>query len=55
MSAEELAAGKISVDNVALFMCDVQEKFRPAMIHFEAIANNAKKLVSYLKISLNSA
>lgn len=48
MSPEELAAGKLPVGNVALFMCDVQEKFRPAMVHFEAVASNAKKLVNFV-------
>lgn len=46
MSPEELAVGKIPIENVALFMCDVQEKFRPAMIHFDSVSKNAKKLVN---------
>lgn len=50
MSSEELAVGKIPLDSTALFMCDVQEKFRPAMIHFESVAKNAKKLVEALRV-----
>lgn len=38
--------GKLPVEKTAIFMCDLQEKFRPAMLHFPEVISNAKKLVS---------
>lgn len=45
---EILKIGKIPVDKTAVFLCDLQEKFRPAMLHFSEVVSNAKKLVSFL-------
>lgn len=45
---EILKIGKIPVDKTAVFLCDLQEKFRPAMLHFSEVVSNAKKLVSCL-------
>lgn len=41
-----LKFGKMPEGKTALFMCDLQEKFRPAMFHFTDVVSNAKKLVS---------
>lgn len=49
MSVEEtLKIGKLPIDKTAVFLCDLQEKFRPAMLHFSEVVSNAKKLVSPL-------
>ncbi|XP_057369256.1 zinc finger protein 836-like isoform X2 [Daphnia carinata] len=47
---ENLKVGKIPVDKTAVFLCDLQEKFRPAMLHFSEVVSNAKKLVESTKI-----
>uniref|UniRef100_A0A0P5AD42 Isochorismatase domain-containing protein 1 n=1 Tax=Daphnia magna TaxID=35525 RepID=A0A0P5AD42_9CRUS len=47
---EILKIGKIPVDKTAVFLCDLQEKFRPAMLHFSEVVSNAKKLVESTKI-----
>ena len=43
---ESIKIGKVPVERTAVFMCDLQEKFRPAMLHFGEVVLNAKKLVS---------
>ena len=49
MSQEEnIALGAIPLDKSAVFLCDLQEKFRPAMLHYAAVVGNANKLVSSL-------
>lgn len=45
---EALQIGKVPVENTAIFMCDLQEKFRPAMLHFVEVIANAKKLVNLI-------
>ena len=42
---ENIALGALPLDKSAIFLCDLQEKFRPAMLHFAAVVSNAKKLV----------
>ena len=52
MAADPLDAalniGAIPLENTAIFMCDLQEKFRPAMLHFAQVIMNAKKLVCHV-------
>ena len=43
---ETIKIGKVPVERTAVFMCDLQEKFRPAMLHFGEVVLNAKKLAS---------
>ncbi len=38
--------GNISLDKTALFVCDMQEKFQPAIAHFADILDVTKRLVS---------
>ena len=45
---ENIALGAIPLDKSAVFLCDLQEKFRPAMLHYAAVVANANKLVSSL-------
>ncbi|CAL4084012.1 unnamed protein product, partial [Meganyctiphanes norvegica] len=42
----KVSLGALDVATTALFLCDVQEKFRPVMMHFEDIVINSKKLLS---------
>jgi hypothetical protein len=42
---ESLKVGRLPEGKTALFMCDLQEKFRPAMLYFSDVVSNAKKLV----------
>ena len=43
--AEEIInVGRITVDTCALFICDLQEKFRPAIYKFDDIVANTSKL-----------
>ena len=43
--AEEIInVGRITVDTCALFICDLQEKFRPAIHKFDDIVANTSKL-----------
>jgi hypothetical protein len=44
-SQQNLRLGMLPVDQTAVFLCDLQEKFQPAMLHFKEIVENAKKLV----------
>lgn len=47
---ETLKVGKLPKGKTALLMCDLQEKFRPAMLHFSNVVSNAKKLVGFLSV-----
>ncbi|XP_021950863.1 isochorismatase domain-containing protein 1-like [Folsomia candida] len=42
--------GLLNPSRAAFFMCDMQEKFRPAMIHFDEIVSVAKKMVEVSKV-----
>lgn len=42
--------GKIAPDTTAFFLCDMQEKFRPAIRYFGEILHTAKKLVQTSKL-----
>ena len=37
--------GKISLKNTALFICDMQEKFRPTIQYYPQIINVANRLL----------
>ena len=39
-------AGNLSPDKTVFFLCDMQERFRPAIKYFEDILEVAKRLVS---------
>lgn len=41
-----LKLGNISLEKTALFVCDLQEKFQPAIAHFADIVDVTKRLVS---------
>ena len=36
--------GRISPETSALLICDIQDKFRPAIFKFDDIVSNARKL-----------
>ena len=36
--------GRITIDTSALFLCDLQEKFRPAIYKFDKIISNTSRL-----------
>lgn len=38
--------GSLDPSKTVFFMCDIQEKFKPAMLHFNEIVQSASKLVS---------
>ncbi|KAK3930407.1 Isochorismatase domain-containing protein 1 [Frankliniella fusca] len=42
--------GLLPEKHTAFFLCDIQEKFRPAMLHFQEIVQAADKLVQTSKI-----
>lgn len=42
--------GNIKAEETAFFLCDVQEKFRPAIKHFDEILEVSKRLVAGSKI-----
>ena len=44
-----LELGMLPANRTALFMCDLQTKFKGAMHHWPEIINNAKKLVIMIK------
>nr|KAG5694281.1 hypothetical protein BaRGS_031999 [Batillaria attramentaria] len=48
--ASQLRLGDIKLDQTVFFMCDMQEKFRPAIKFFPDIVEVAKRLVSATKI-----
>jgi hypothetical protein len=37
--------GLLNPSRTAFFMCDIQEKFRPAMLYFDEVVSVAKKMV----------
>ena len=41
----EIKLGKLLLDNTAVFLCDLQEKLLPVMLHQLEVVKNAKKLV----------
>jgi hypothetical protein len=45
MSRSLIKYGQLPEKGTAFFLCDIQEKFRPALSHFEQIVEAAKKLV----------
>ena len=38
--------GKIRPSTTALFLCDMQAKFRPSITHFDAIVQNSNKVLA---------
>ena len=42
--------GNIAIRNSALFICDIQEKFRSTISHYPAIISNSKKLLKAAEI-----
>ena len=44
-AAENRKLGRLTLDNCALFICDIQDKFRPAIFKFDEIVSNTEKLV----------
>jgi len=38
--------GKLSPSSTALFLCDMQAKFRPTISHFDAIVHNSNRVLS---------
>ena len=40
----------LNIGNTAFFLCDIQEKFKPAIDHFDEIVEVSKRLVSASKI-----
>lgn len=50
-AAKSLAKlGKLIPDNSALFLCDMQEKFRPSIKYFNEIVFNSNRLLQAAKI-----
>jgi hypothetical protein len=45
MSRSLVKYGQLPEKRTAFFLCDIQEKFRPALSHFDQIVEAAKKLV----------
>jgi hypothetical protein len=52
MSRSLIQYGQLHDKRTAFFLCDIQEKFRPALSHFEQIVEAAKKLVWYCEHKL---
>ena len=50
MSNSLTQANIVELSKTAFFLCDIQEKFRPAISHFTEIVEVAKRLVSASKI-----
>ena len=42
--------GKLSPSTTALFLCDMQAKFRPSISHFDAIVHNSNRVLSAAQI-----
>ncbi|XP_002739066.1 isochorismatase domain-containing protein 2-like [Saccoglossus kowalevskii] len=42
--------GKVMVDNTALFLCDMQEKFRPTIKYFPQIVEVSARMLSAAKV-----
>ena len=38
--------GKIRPSSTALFLCDMQVKFRPSITHFDAVVQNSNKVLA---------
>lgn len=47
--------GTLDAKNTALFVCDIQEKFRGVMLNFPSVILNSKKLVGMLNDELVGA
>lgn len=45
--------GLLNPSRTAFFMCDMQEKFRPAMLHFDEVVSVARKMVRKILFPLN--
>lgn len=41
---------ELNINETAFFLCDLQEKFKPAIDHFDEIVEVGKRLVSASKI-----
>jgi hypothetical protein len=39
------ALGKLSAHSTALFVCDIQERFRPVITGFPAVIDTARRMV----------
>ncbi len=42
--------GRLVSSRTALFVCDIQEKFRPSIAHFDAVVNVSGRLISAAKM-----
>ena len=42
--AASVGVGRLAPATTALFLCDLQEKFRPAVFKFDQIVHNTSKL-----------
>jgi len=42
--------GKINPASTALFLCDMQVKFRPSISHFDAVVANSNRVLSAAKL-----
>jgi len=50
MAKNLLKVGKLVPKNSSLFLCDMQEKFRPSIKYFDAIVENSNKMLRAAKI-----
>lgn len=41
--------GKLKQQNVVLFVCDLQERFRPVITGFPAVVDTARRMVSVMQ------
>lgn len=46
--------GRLSTKNAVLFLCDMQEKFRPNIFQFTNIVSNAARLLQVRNAHMNS-
>ena len=44
-TAAGVTLGRVSLDDTALFVCDVQERFRPVIHNFKAMADTTARVV----------
>lgn len=42
--------GKLAASRTALFVCDIQEKFRHSISHFDAVASVSGRLIAAAKM-----
>ncbi|KAK2079499.1 hypothetical protein QBZ16_001893 [Prototheca wickerhamii] len=49
-TAAGVTLGRVSLDDTALFVCDVQERFRPVIHNFKAMADTTARVVRAAKI-----